>query len=56
MFDLARSKEIEIVPVIGRRVPRWPECHTPEFYQNLSSNDIKQKILNLSLLIHIPTP
>jgi len=50
MFDLARSKEIEIVPVIGRRVPRWPECHTPEFYQNLSSNDIKQKILNLITL------
>lgn len=47
MVNQAEEKDIEIVPVLGRRVPRWPECHTPEFYQNLSESELKPKILNL---------
>ncbi len=44
MINQATNKNIEIVPVIGRRVPRWPECHTPKFYQDLSEQEIKEKI------------
>ncbi|HPA25502.1 MAG TPA: cellulase family glycosylhydrolase [bacterium] len=47
MLDLAEEKGIEIVPVLGRRVPRWPECHQPEFYNQLSNEEMKQKILTL---------
>jgi len=50
MFNLAREKGIEIVPVLGRRTPRWPECHTPTFYSQMSAAEIKNKILNLITL------
>ncbi|MBU4360237.1 hypothetical protein KKC16_01505 [Patescibacteria group bacterium] len=47
MINQAANKNIEIVPVIGRRVPRWPECHTPKFYQDMPENEIKEKIFAL---------
>lgn len=47
MLDLAQEKGIEIVPVLGRRVPRWPECHQPEFYKHLTDKEMNQKILTL---------
>jgi len=43
----AAKKNIEIMPVLGRRVPRWPECHTPEFYQALNESEIRPLLLNL---------
>lgn len=47
MLDLAQEKGIEVVPVLGRRVPRWPECHQPEFYNSLTSEEINKKTLTL---------
>ncbi|HPI67454.1 MAG TPA: hypothetical protein PKZ16_02855 [bacterium] len=47
MIKEAEKKNIEIMPVLGRRVPRWPECHTPTFYQALTEAEIKTHILNL---------
>ncbi len=47
MVEKAAQKNIEIVPVIGQRVPRWPECHTPKFYQNLSQKELQAKIKKL---------
>ena len=47
MFNKASEKNIEVIPVLGRRVPRWPECHTPKFYSKLSEKEIQPKILNL---------
>ncbi len=42
----AEKRGIEIMPVLGRRVPRWPECHQPGFYSFLPENMIQPKILN----------
>lgn len=47
MIIQAKEKGIEVMPVLGRRVPRWPECHTPEFYRTLSEPEIKKLIFNL---------
>jgi hypothetical protein len=47
MVNEAHKNNIEIVPVLGRRVPRWPECHTPKFYSNLEETEIQDKILSL---------
>lgn len=47
IINHAATKNIEIVPVIGRRVPRWPECHTPKFYQNLTEQELQEKLFAL---------
>jgi hypothetical protein len=47
MINLASQKNIEIVLVLGQRVPRWPECHTPKFYLDLEKEKQQEKILNL---------
>ncbi len=47
MIEKALKNDVEIVPVLGRRVPRWPECHTPEMYKNLTADEIKIKIFAL---------
>lgn len=43
----AGEKNIEIVPVLGRRVPRWPECHVPKFYQDYAEVELQDRILVL---------
>ncbi|MBI2121869.1 MAG: beta-galactosidase [Candidatus Sungbacteria bacterium] len=35
MMDRARESGTEIILAVGLRVPRWPECHVPEWAQNL---------------------
>jgi len=47
MVNQAAAKGIEVIPVLGRRVPRWPECHTPEFYKDLPESEIQKKIFVL---------
>ena len=47
MIKKAAEKNIEIMPVLGRRVPRWPECHIPDIYKNLPEEKIQEKIFNL---------
>ncbi|NCF75508.1 MAG: hypothetical protein GWO87_03420 [Xanthomonadaceae bacterium] len=44
----AREKNIKIILAIGRRTPRWPECHTPVWAKNFSEK--KQQLLVLNLL------
>lgn len=44
MVEKAAEKGVEVVPVLGRRVPRWPECHVPEFYKNLPEGKLQEKI------------
>ena len=40
------KREGEIVLAIGRRLPRWPECHEPEWAKNLSGEQKQEKILD----------
>lgn len=35
MMDRAQSENVEIVLVIGQRLPRWPECHRPQWLNSL---------------------
>lgn len=34
----------DIILALGRRLPRWPECHVPEWAEGLSWNEQKSKI------------
>lgn len=44
-INLAKEKGIGIILVVGQRVPRWPECHIPDWAQKLSLSDRNQKLL-----------
>ncbi|MFH1427706.1 MAG: cellulase family glycosylhydrolase [Patescibacteria group bacterium] len=41
----AEKRNIEIILAVGGRLPRWPECHFPEWTQNLDNQARGEKIL-----------
>lgn len=47
MLDEGAKNHAKFIVVIGRRLPRWPECHVPDWGTNLSENDLRPKINNL---------
>lgn len=46
-IQTAQARGIEIMPVLGRRVPRWPECHEPLWLLGKTEQHKKQEILKL---------
>ncbi len=47
MIEEAGKRGVSIVPVVGLRTPRWPECHTPEWAADLSERDLSESVLAL---------
>ena len=49
-WQIAKAKEYgaKIILVIGRRVPRWPECFEPEWAKNLPEGEKQKLILEIS--------
>ena len=46
MMDIADTKGGEIILVVGNKVPRWPECHQPEWIKENNNLEFKnQKLL-----------
>jgi len=43
----AQKRGVEVILVLGRKVPRWPECHDPAFLSSKTSEDVKDQLLNL---------
>lgn len=41
----ARKRDVKIILALGRRLPRWPECHEPQWVQNQKLNTKNQKLL-----------
>jgi hypothetical protein len=43
-YQLSRAEEVgaEVVLAVGRRLPRWPECHIPNWAQTIE-NDIRNE-------------
>ncbi len=37
--DQASQKNVKIILAVGMKVPRWPECHIPEWVNSLSVED-----------------
>ena len=40
----ARARDAHIILAVGRRLPRWPECHIPDWAQKLSWDDQKKEL------------
>ena len=45
MVHQAKERNIELILVIGRKLPRWPECHVPGWAASLNLESQKTKLL-----------
>ena len=42
----AEKRGVKLILVVGKKVPRWPECHIPSWANLLSEEDQNQALLN----------
>jgi hypothetical protein len=42
----AAKRNVKIIMIVGRRQPRWPECHDPGWLNSLTQEDKSQAIIN----------
>lgn len=51
----ARSRGVEVILVIGQKVPRWPECYVPAWVgsdpSNLPAERLKEKLLTFGSVV-----
>lgn len=47
LIDQGQKRQTEFILVIGRRLPRWPECHAPQWLEKLPDDQRRQATLNL---------
>lgn len=47
MIDEAGKRNARVLLVVGRRTPRWPECHVPGWAQVLPEDTLQKKILEM---------
>lgn len=45
-YQLQRSEEVgaDVIIAVGRRLPRWPECHVPDWAKELSWDEQKEEL------------
>lgn len=43
----AQKREAKILLVVGLKTGRWPECHIPNWANELEIEDLKERVLNL---------
>ncbi|MFH1187519.1 MAG: cellulase family glycosylhydrolase [bacterium] len=46
MMEQAQKANVEVVFVIGQRLPRWPECHRPPWLNSMSQEDQDAELLD----------
>lgn len=47
MLEIAEERGVEVILVLGKKQPRWPECHVPDWYKGLDSNKQDDALLNM---------
>jgi len=47
MLEEADKRDVKVVLVVGRRQPRWPECHDPAWVEKLSIKEQRAEILEM---------
>ncbi len=43
----AKKRDVSVVFAVGRRLPRWPECHIPDWAKDESWEEQKREILEM---------
>ncbi|MCX6742991.1 MAG: cellulase family glycosylhydrolase [Candidatus Parcubacteria bacterium] len=52
-IDEATKRDVRIILVLGRRQPRWPECHDPVWVSGLPKTEVRAKILhNIEIIVN----
>lgn len=41
----ARKRGAEVILAIGRKLPRWPECHAPEWTKRLTEEETREELM-----------
>jgi len=44
-LDQAQSRGAKVILAVGRKLPRWPECHEPDFLKGASKEKMKEELL-----------
>lgn len=44
MLDQAHRRNVKVIAVVGRKQPRWPECHVPEWAKDMSAYEQRQEL------------
>ncbi len=44
-IEEARKRDVKVILAVGQKLPRWPECHVPEWARNQKLNIKNQKLL-----------
>ncbi len=47
----AAKRNVEIILAVGYRLPRWPECHQPEWSESIEEGEKKEEILSFLKLV-----
>ncbi|PIR96611.1 MAG: hypothetical protein COT92_00255 [Candidatus Doudnabacteria bacterium CG10_big_fil_rev_8_21_14_0_10_42_18] len=47
LVEEAGRSGAEVILVVGHKQPRWPECHHPDWYENLNENQKQEAVLNM---------
>ncbi|MBI4117467.1 MAG: beta-galactosidase [Parcubacteria group bacterium] len=47
MIEQASQRNARIILAIGRKLPRWPECHEPVWLKDLSESEKQSKVLEM---------
>src|SRR4030042_4261404 len=47
MIEEAKKRNAQLVLVVGRKLPRWPECHAPFWADKLAEPEKQEKILSV---------
>jgi hypothetical protein len=48
MLNEAEKNHTNVILVVGRKQPRWPECHEPDWFSKLSNNDQDSAVLDFA--------
>lgn len=43
----AEKRGVEIILAVGRKLPRWPECHVPQWGKDLTESQQQEKVLSV---------
>ena len=52
-YQIRRAEEegAEVILAVGRRLPRWPECHVPKWAESLTWEEQQEEILQYSTVV-----
>lgn len=52
-YQVDRAEEVgaEVIMAVGRRLPRWPECHVPDWAKDLSVEEQQAQILEYMTVV-----